>query len=302
MIVLEAVAARRAPLSLAKVSCSWGPGAHAVVGTSADGGPLLLELVAGRARLRSGRLEVLGGSPHDDDVRTRVAFVPVEPDLPEAMRVSDVMALAAELRGEPARDAAPRLSALGVEALAPRRVASLSLEEGHAVALAEALTASHVRVLLLVEPLLDLDPRAAARVAPLVRARAAEGCTVLVATASLRDAGELADDHALLRAGTVVRSAASPADLVNRVPTGAKVRVVASDPPALLAAAARDPAIEAIARRDGAVVARGRDVLDVAAAMARAITASGVRVVEITLEPPSPEELRAAPAPPERAQ
>jgi ABC-type multidrug transport system ATPase subunit len=171
----------------------------------------------------------------------------------------------------------------------------------HAVALAEALTAARVQVLLLVEPLMDLDPRAAALVAPLVRARASEGCAVLVATASLRDASELADDHVLLRGGAVVRSGASPADLVSLAPTGAKVRVVASDPQALLAAAANDPAIEAIARRDAAVVARGSAVLAVAAAMGRAITASGVRVVEMALEPPSPEELRAPPARPERA-
>lgn len=229
MIALEAVAARRAPLALAKLTLSWGPGAHAVVGTAGDGGPLLLSLVAGRERMRSGRVQVLGGRPDDAQVRPRIALVPREPTLPESLRVRDVLTVAAELRGDPRSDPAERLAALGVEALAPRPVRTLAPEEAHAVALAEALTSSRVRVLLVEEPLVGLDPRAAPRVPDLLRGRARDGCAVLVATASLRDAGELADDHLLLRAGTVAGQAASLAELAAFSPEGVRVRVVSTD-------------------------------------------------------------------------
>jgi len=294
VITLDAVAARRAPLALARLSLSWGPGVHSLVGTPADGGPLLLELIAGRARLRSGRVGVLDGDPRDAPVRRQLALVSLEPPLPEALRTADVLAMAATLRGEAAADPAARLARLGVESLAPRRVRTLAPEEARAVALAEALTSTRVRVLLVEEPLVGIDPRAAARLPELLRARGREGCVVLLATASLRDAGDLADDHVLLRGGTVVGGAVSLDELAAFSPAGVRMRVLVSDPRALLAALAGDEAIDAVARRDGAVVARGRDAKALAAAVGRAVVASGVDLTEMRIEPPSMEEARGA--------
>lgn len=296
MIALEGVAARRAPLTLARLSLSWGPGAHSLVGATADGGPLVLELVAGKARLRTGRVRVLDASPVDATVRPQVALVLLEPSLPDALTAAEVLALAATLRGEPPRDPVARLASLGVEALAPRRVQTLAPEEARAVALAEALTSTRVRVLLLEEPLAGVDPRAAARLPEVLRARSRDGCVVLVATASLRDAGDLADDHVLLRGGTVAGRAGSLGELSAFSLDGVRVRIVASDPQALLAAVACEAAVEAVARRDGAVVARGRDIAALAAAVGRAVVASGVDVTEIRVEPPSMDDARAASA------
>jgi ABC-type multidrug transport system ATPase subunit len=294
MITLEAVAARRAPLTLARLSLSWGPGVCSLVGTLADGGPLLLQVIAGRARLRSGRVRVLEASPLDATVRGQIALVSLEPPLPEALRTSEVLAMAAALRGEPAGDPVVRLAALGIESLAPRRVRTLAPEEARAVALAEALTSTRVRVLLLEEPLVGVDPRAAARLPDRLRARGRDGCAVLVATASLRDAGDLADDHVLLRGGTVVGRAPSLDALAAFSPEGVRMRILVSDPRALLAALAGDAAVDAVARRDGAVVARGRDATALAAAVGRAVVASGVDLTEMRIEPPSMDEARGA--------
>lgn len=296
MIALEGVAARRPPMALARLSAAWGGGAHAVVGAREDGGPLLLAIVAGHARPRAGSVRVLQGSPGDAAVRPRVAYVPLEPALPDAMRVREVLALAAAVRGEPAADAAERLAVLGVASLAPRPVRTLAPEEARAVALAEAVTSPSVRVLLVEEPLVGVDPRAVTRLPEALRARARDGCAVLVATASLRDAGDLADDHLLLRRGAVAGRATSLAELAAFATDGVRVRVVASDPQALLAAVARDPAVEAVARRDAAVVARGRDVIALAAAVGRAVVESGVDVTEMRVEPPSLDDARSASA------
>src|ERR1019366_3549992 len=133
-----------------------------------------------------------------------IAFVPLEPTLPEAMRVREAMALAAAVRREPARDEAKRLATLGVEALVDRTVRSLSRGEARAVALAEAVTSANVRVLLLDDPLVALDPRAVGRVTEALRARARDGCVVVASTGSMRDAGELADDLVTLRGGAIV--------------------------------------------------------------------------------------------------
>jgi ABC-2 type transport system ATP-binding protein len=294
VIALEGVAARRAPLTLARLSLSWGPGVHSILGSQGDGGPLLLELIAGSARLRTGRVRVLDGSPVDAGVRRAISLVLLEPSLPEALRVAEVLALAATLRGDPPRDPVASLASLGVEALAPRLVRTLSLEEAHAVALTEALTSTRVRVLLLEEPLACIDPRAAARLPGLLRARGHDGCTVLVATASLRDAGDLADDHVLLRGGTVAGKAASLGELSAFAPDGVRMRIVTSDAQALLGAVAREAIVEAVARRDGAVVVRGRDAVALAAAVGRAVEASGVDVTEMLVEPPSMDDARAA--------
>jgi len=296
LISLEGVAARRAPMTLASVSAGWGAGVHAVVGTPADGGPLLLALVAGAARLRAGRVLVLDRPPGDPSVRPAVAFVPLAPCLPEALRVHEALDVAASIRGDPTGHAAERLASLGVQALAPRRVETLAPEEARAVALAEATTSARVRVLLLEEPLVDIDPRAAARLPELLRARAREGRAILVATASPRDAAELADDHVTLRAGTIVGRAASLEELAGFAPGGARVVVVCGDPRALIAAIAQQGVVEAVARRDTAVVARGRDATALAAAIGRAVVASGVDVTELRVELPSLDDARDASA------
>ena len=294
VVALRGLVSRTAPLSRAGLTIAWGVGLHAIVGTVADGGPLLLALVAGRERVRAGELRVLGHAPDDASVRPQIALVPVVPPLPEAMRVHEVLALAASLRGEPERPAAERLAPLGIEALGPRAVRSLSLEEARAVAMAEAITSTRVRVLLLDEPLAGLDPRAAGRLPALLRARASDGAAVLIATASVRDAGELADDHAVLQAGALVGQAASLDALSAFTPAGIRMRVLASDPQALVAALAREPEIEAVARRDGVVVARGGSARSLAQAVGRAVLEAGVEIVEMRLEPPSLDDTRLA--------
>jgi ABC-2 type transport system ATP-binding protein len=294
LISLRSVVARRAPLARASLTLDWGPGLHAIVGTVADGGPALLALLAGRERVRAGELRVLEHGPDDGAVRPQIALVPMAPPLPEAMRVHEVLALAADLRGEPPTPAAQRLAALGVEALEPRSVRSLSHDEARAVAMAEALTSTRVRVLLLDEPLVSLDPRAAGRLPALLRERARQGMAIVLATASVRDAGELADDHVVLQNGALLGHAASLDALSAFTLPGARMRVLASDPLALVAALAREPEIEAVARRDGVVVARGKDAKLLAQAVGRGVLAAGVELVEMRLEPPSLDDARAA--------
>lgn len=299
MIDLHRVAARRRPLALASVSLHWGAGVHAVLGRREDGGALLLALISGAARPRSGRVTVLGGAPEDASVRTRVAVVPLDPTLPDALRVGEAMVLAAAIRGEPAREPSDRLRVLGIESLAKRTVRSLSLAEARAVALAEAVTSSRVRVLLVEEPLVAMDPRAAGLLPEQLRARGTDGCAVVVLTASHRDAGDLADDHVLIERGGIITQAASPDALPGArpgaSPAEARLRVVAQDSPAaraIVAALAKDETVEGVAQEGASVVARGRDAVALARSVGRAIVEVGVDVAEIRCEPPLDTEGR----------
>lgn len=295
MIVLEGVAARRPPLALASVSVSWEAGVHSVLGARDDGGPLLLALIAGATRPRAGRVRVLGGAATDADVRRQVAHVPLSPALPDALLVGEALALATALRGEPAVDPAGRLALLGVESLAGRRAASLSRAEARAVALAEGLTSMRVRVLLVEEPLLAMDPRAAGRLPEALRARARDGRAIVLCTASVRDAGELADDHALLQRGVVVGSASSLDELAALSPGGAWVRVLAHDSAgarAIAGALTRAKDVTAVESREAAVRARGPDALALARAVAGAVLEAGVDVIELLPEVPALEQAR----------
>lgn len=282
MISLEGVAARRGALVRASLSLDWDAGMHAVVGGPSDGAPELLAMVAGLDRPRSGRLEVLGGDPRGANVRRAIALVPLAPALPGRMTVRETLDFAAAVRGEGAAAApAERLAVLGVESLAGRRVLGLSLEEARAVALAEALTAPSVRVILVEEPRVAMDPRAAVLLPERLRARAAAGCAVVLATASMRDGATLGDDHLFLTAA--------------RPPAMARLRIVTREPAALVAAIAREPAVEGVSRQDpprsgangasangaGVVVARGPDASALARAVGRAVVASGVDVIEM---------------------
>jgi ABC-type multidrug transport system ATPase subunit len=303
-VATASLVARRGRVALSAISAEWGPGAHAILGTADDGGPLLLSVIAGRVAPRSGRARVLGEDPRHRSVRPRVAHVPMEVALPDALRVDEALALAATLRGEPARDAVARLAPLGIEALAQRAVRSLPLAEARAVALAEALTSEAVRVVLVEEPFAAMDARAAGRVANLLRARADAGVVVVVATASVGDAADVADDHLLLRRGAVVRRGGSDDALVGFWHDGdqARLRVVmrdAEDGRALAAALARQPEVLGVERLVGAVCARGRDAEPLAQAAARAAIEAGVDVTELRFDPPSLDEARALPGPTE---
>ncbi len=294
MIALEGVSARGAAGAVEKLTVTWGAGVHAVVGAPSDGGPLLLALAAGAVRPREGHVSVLQGGPNDAGVRERIAFVPFEPPLPEAMRVDELLATASTVRRDSAAAPVDRLRTVGLEALAPRRLRSLSREESRAVAVTEAVTAPGVRVILLEEPFVALDPRAATRLTALLRDRARDGCAVVLATASVRDACGVADDQLLLRGGAVLAQGRAVDLLGGFTPSGARLRIVASDARALVAALAREPDVSAVARRDGGVVARGADSLALARAAGRAVVESGVDVVEMRFESPTLEEVRSA--------
>jgi ABC-2 type transport system ATP-binding protein len=289
LIALEGIAARRKPLTLSSVSVAWEAGVHGVVGARSDGGPLLLALVAGLVQPRSGKVAVLGGAPTDVAVRKQVALVPLEPALPDAMRVREALAMATAIRGEAERDETARLARLGVETLADRSVRSLSRPEARAVALAEALTSTSVRVLLVEEPLLAIDPRAAGLVPEALRERGRSGCAVVVTTSSMRDASELADDWVVLRDGAIVGRAASLDALLGAAHQGTHLRIVLRDPeaiPALVAALAREGEVDSIERDEAVVRLRGQDTTELARAAARAALEAGCELAELRVDAP----------------
>jgi ABC-2 type transport system ATP-binding protein len=266
---------------LQNVSFTWERGVFAMLGSPFDGTSLLLAILAGQAKAKSGRAAIRGTFAH----------VPLEASLPDALRVEEVCDLSAELRGEPRRPAVDRLAMLGLETLAKRRTNSLSPVEVRGVALAIALS-STAQTLLVEEPLSMIEPTVPSRVVAALRARAAAGACILVTTASVRDATRTADQLAVLTRG--VHAPLLPA-LAHVGPQGAGIRVVIAPTAdarahatALVGALAEHAAIASIeAGSSGphglhspsiAVHARGPDLVALATAVTKAIAKTRIAV------------------------
>ena len=284
MITIEGVHAKgkgRPRPMLVGASLTVENGLISIIGAPLDGTSLLLSCLSGQAKIKRGAIAIDGRVAAQG--RLDVAYVPLAPVLPESLRVHEVLALASEFRNEPLVSLAP----LGLEALGDRRVLLLSIAEARAVALSLAL-GSNAATLLVEEPLSLME--GARHVAALLRERARR-TTIIVTTASVRDAATLGGRLALITKGVI------------SVIGGAlrhELRVVSKSAEALAAAIGDDAAVSAVSLPDPTTLAVvGDDLRLVAAAVNRA--ASNARIAVELIEPvvASLEELRAyvTPAP-----
>lgn len=277
-----------ARIFLRDVTFEWERGVFALLGTPNDGTSLLLSVGAGWTPVDRGSVRIFDEAPSPG--RPRIAFVPRHPTLPEGLRVEEACALASELRDEPPLPVASRLEALGLSSLARRSTSSLTPSETRAVVLALALT-SRADVLLIDEPLASLASPASSRVVSALRTRAAEGACVVVTTSSVRDATRLADRLSVLLAGALVPLSAS---IAHSGHGAASLRIVVANPEdasAFTRALAEDPVVTSIEHAPfGAsegtsnpigLMVSGRALLEVASAVGRSSSATGIDVLTI---------------------
>ncbi|MEU1018777.1 ABC transporter ATP-binding protein [Streptomyces sp. NPDC005898] len=193
----------------------------AVVGPNGAGKSTLLSLAAGLDRPSGGALSVLGTSPAL--ARPRVAYVAQDKPLYPQLTIADTLRTGAELN--PGRwDMSVAERVVGAGNLDPgARVRTLSGGQRTRVALALAL-AKRAELLLLDEPMADLDPLARHQLMGTLMAEAAEHGTTVVMSSHI--VGELADacDHLLLVSGGRIRLGGGIDDLVtaHALVTGAR--------------------------------------------------------------------------------
>ncbi|MET9495794.1 ABC transporter ATP-binding protein [Streptomyces sp. NPDC006552] len=183
----------------------------ALVGPNGAGKSTLLAIAAGLLRQTSGRLDVLGGAPGEH--RAKVSYLSQDKPLYPQLSVADTLRMGAELN--PGRwDAAYAQKIVdqgGLDHTA--RVRALSGGQRTRVALALAL-GKRPELMLLDEPMADLDPLARHELMGTLMADAAEhGTTVLM---SSHIVAELADacDHLLLLGGGRIRLGGGIDDLL----------------------------------------------------------------------------------------
>ena len=179
-------------------------GVTALVGPNGAGKSTLLKLCIGFERPTSGRLEVNGFDP----VRRRakavasIGYVPQTASLYRDLSVLDHLRLAGAVRpGFDPNHARERLRPLGIPVTA--RVGELSGGEQSQVCLAIAL-GTRAPLLLLDEPLANLDPLARRDFLRVARLAADDGTTVVLSSHALSEIEDTADRLLVLGEGRVL--------------------------------------------------------------------------------------------------
>ncbi|MFE5867509.1 ABC transporter ATP-binding protein [Streptomyces roseifaciens] len=185
----------------------------ALVGPNGAGKSTLLSLAAGLVRPTAGSLTVFGGRPGAADVRPRVAYLSQDKPLYPQFTIADTLRMGRELNpGRWDRAAAERMVADGGLS-STARVGDLSGGQRTRVALALAF-GKRPELLLLDEPMADLDPLARHEMTAALMGQAAEhAITVVIASHVLAELDGICD-YLLLMADGRVRLAGEVEDLI----------------------------------------------------------------------------------------
>lgn len=218
-VTLEAVgisfgdAARGRVRALTDVSLELTGGVCGLMGQTGSGKTTLLEVMAGVLSPDEGRVLVDGeNAARGRDARERAGSVGLVFQIPERQffepTVGDEVTFGLRARGASESEARERaesslaLMGLSLRALARRSPFSLSGGQQRRVALASVLALSPA-LLLLDEPTAGLDPRARDACLAAVRAAAADGATVVMASHDANALAAVADRVVVLEGGRV---------------------------------------------------------------------------------------------------
>jgi ABC-type multidrug transport system ATPase subunit len=165
------------------VDFTWDrPGTLVLHGENGAGKSTLLRILAGVVPSDAGEILLHGRSLATDRVAAlrSLGYAPEVTELPAHLRVSELIALVAALKGCSAPEAA-QIERLGVTAILGQRLGSLSLGQRRRACLLAALTGDP-DLLLLDEPTNGLDREGIALLIDLLAERGRQGLAALVAT------------------------------------------------------------------------------------------------------------------------
>ncbi|GEC06197.1 ABC transporter ATP-binding protein [Streptomyces spinoverrucosus] len=174
----------------------------ALVGRNGAGKSTLLHLAGGHLRPGTGELRVLDAVPGTPDARTRVSLLTQDKPLYPRFTVADTLRMGEKLNSTWDRAAAEQIVREGGIPLAAR-VGELSPGHSTRVALALAL-GKRPELLLLDEPMADLDPVARGEIMATLMTEAAEhGTSIVLSSHVLPELEQTCDWVLLLRDGRV---------------------------------------------------------------------------------------------------
>ncbi len=253
-----------------------------LLGPNGSGKSTLARLLMGFIFPDAGSLDRGGLSPRD------IGFMPERPAFPTACRVSEYLALVADLaglRGRGRRLAVDEgLDQVGLSQASGWRISALSRGMLQRLALAAALIGGP-SCLILDEPTAGLDPAWQAAILDLVRTAGRDGRTVLLSTHRLDDVRAVCTHVAILRRGRVIVAGAMDELLPPHGECVISVRGMSDG----LAAALRTVHVAISARGSEVRLAGGAE--DCKPAVLRLLLDGGADVVQLTQARPSLEDL-----------
>jgi Cu-processing system ATP-binding protein len=175
-----------------------------LVGPNAAGKTTLLKAILGLVRVDEGLLTVLGRMVNGDtSYRRSIGYVPQAARFPENLTGHEVMRMLQHLRDLPESDTDVEMMerfALGPELEKPVRILSGGTRQKLSAALAFMFRPS---LFILDEPTAGLDPVASGVFKDRIRRAREDGATVILASHTLSELEELADDIVFLLEGRI---------------------------------------------------------------------------------------------------
>ncbi len=286
---------RRATEALRGVSLTVARGAIVgVLGPNGAGKTTLLSILATLLTPDRGRVTILGLDVVREAgaLRRRLNMVSGRPSFLWSLRVGEIVAFYGRLYGLSGRRLRQRVDSLIelCELVPYRRVPYSDLSTGlkQRVALAKALV-NEPELLFLDEPTLGLDPDVAVRVrAHIARLRREQGITIVLTTHYMREADELCDEIAFIKAGRILARGTS-GELKRQIRLG-EVIALKLDPPRVpwLAEA---PGVLRCVEIDGWVECTVDEAEKRLPEILRALHAEGVVIKNVQIREPELEEV-----------
>ncbi|MFE6997608.1 ABC transporter ATP-binding protein [Microbacterium sp. NPDC057659] len=173
-----------------------------LLGPNGAGKSTLLSLLQGLRRPTSGAVRLFGGDPRDPSSRMRLGSTPQETALPETLRVGEVLDFVGSHFPERV-DTGELAEQFGFDDLLKRQTGGLSGGQRRRISVALAFVGAP-RLVLLDEPSTGLDVDARRVLWDAIRARHAEGVTVVVTSHYLEEIEALAERVVVVDQGRVV--------------------------------------------------------------------------------------------------
>ena len=266
------------------------------LGPNGAGKTTTMRILAGVFPPSSGEVRIAGHDPTRAPLACRRAvgyfpeYAPFYPDLRVAAYLGFVARLKRVPRPERARSVERLLASCGLEAVAGRRIGTLSKGYRQRVGLAQALCGDPP-ILVLDEPTIGLDPAQVVEIRSLV-ARLRGDRTVFFSSHILSEVETLCERVIVVARGRVVGEG-TPAELSARLGRRRRVVLRVDGPGADVAdALAELPAVARVERGgDGAFVLEGRAGDDAARAAGEAMQRRGWAIRELREETPDLEAI-----------
>jgi ABC-2 type transport system ATP-binding protein len=187
-------------VALTELSCSFGPGVSGLLGPNGAGKTTLMRAMAGLVPPNAGKVRVDGSDPREDlNVHRRLALVPEDEAVPDALTARQFVTYVANLHGVGRGEGDPLAGAVDaaidrvdLQPVADRRVGGFSKGMRQRAKVAAALVCNP-QILILDEPLNGADPVQRAALIELFRRLGDEGRTVIVSSHVLHEIERLAE-------------------------------------------------------------------------------------------------------------